>query len=659
MKDRIILYGVMLIVLMLAAIPGLHASHVEEKDRLLVIPLKALSGINKDEAILLSDILSVELHRSGKFTILNREDMKAVLDEKEFELAMGCEDNVCLLENVAKLAANKIITGNIGKLGSKYIVSIRMINEDGENEIMENETCACKIDELDITIKRVANRCLRYLNGETVQDNSTQKAPAYQSQYAKAPYVNLRSRYIKLSEPQLNLIPYITINEKPDWGFVGYSTINHSYELKSINGDKVVIDYATGLMWHQYGSDDSMVWKEVKQWVSALNGREYAGYRDWRLPTVEEATSLLESSKKNGDLYIDSVFDAELYTIWTGDKCDWSVKAGMEGMWSVGFSQNGAVECNLLMAFTPTYYVRPVRSYNWKDYKEPKPVIKKLPVTTHKETKKSSSVNQNSSTKELKPLAKTDPDNTAAFCNIGVAFIDSGKYEEAIETFNLVLTINPDYARAHFLLGGAYFMSGMQKEAIEACKQSIRINSDFAEAYYFLGVIYTDSSMYNEAIQACKQAIMINPDYAKAYATLGVAYGRTGMYKEEIESYKQAIRIGPDDAVTHFNLGIAYGSFDKRKAMEAYKQAIKIDPDYASAHYNLGNTYKDLSMYKEAVESYKQAIRVNPDFVNAHLNLGTTYAYSLNDNSSAMEQYRILQNLDPEKAKTLKIFISD
>ena len=93
--------------------------------------------------------------------------------------------------------------------------------------------------------------------------------------------------------------------------------------------------------------------------------------------------------------------------------------------------------------------------------------------------------------------------------------------------------------------------------------------------------------------------------------------------------------------------------------MEAYKQAIKIDPDYASAHYNLGNTYKDLSMYKEAVESYKQAIRVNPDFVNAHLNLGTTYAYSLNDNSSAMEQYRILQNLDPEKAKTLKIFISD
>ncbi len=62
----------------------IHAAE-EEKDRLLVVPLKAQIGIKKVEAILLTDILSIEIYRSGKFTILNRDDMKAVFDEKEFE----------------------------------------------------------------------------------------------------------------------------------------------------------------------------------------------------------------------------------------------------------------------------------------------------------------------------------------------------------------------------------------------------------------------------------------------------------------------------------------------------------------------------------------------------------------------------------------------
>ncbi|MCP4996404.1 MAG: SUMF1/EgtB/PvdO family nonheme iron enzyme, partial [Gammaproteobacteria bacterium] len=104
--------------------------------------------------------------------MLNRDDMKSVLDEKEFELAMGCDDNVCLLENVAKLSVNKIITGNIGRLGKKYIISIRMINKDGENEMMERESCVCEIDELDGTIEKISRKFLKYLGGNVARYGS-------------------------------------------------------------------------------------------------------------------------------------------------------------------------------------------------------------------------------------------------------------------------------------------------------------------------------------------------------------------------------------------------------------------------------------------------------------------------------------------------------
>jgi hypothetical protein len=72
-------------------------------------------------------------------------------------------------------------------------------------------------------------------------------------------------------------------------------------------------------MWHQNGSDDYMRYKNAKKWLKKLNKSGYAGYQDWRLPTVDEAASLLESSRINGYLYIDPVFSKKQNWIWTGD----------------------------------------------------------------------------------------------------------------------------------------------------------------------------------------------------------------------------------------------------------------------------------------------------------------------------------------------------
>jgi hypothetical protein len=153
---------------------------------------------------------------------------------------------------------------------------------------------------------------------------------------AEEPRINLRSSYNTLSVPQVQSILNVPIHSKEEWGFFGHSTINHNYKLKSISEDKVVVDNATGLMWHQSGSDKNMSWIGVKNWIRSLNSRGYGGYHDWRLPTVEEAASLLESGKSN-DLYIDSVFDSKQPGIWTGDK---HVSGSA---WYVNFKGNGSV----------------------------------------------------------------------------------------------------------------------------------------------------------------------------------------------------------------------------------------------------------------------------------------------------------------------------
>jgi tetratricopeptide (TPR) repeat protein len=57
-------------------------------------------------------------------------------------------------------------------------------------------------------------------------------------------------------------------------------------------------------------------------------------------------------------------------------------------------------------------------------------------------------------------------------------------------------------------------------------------------------------------------------------------------------------------------------------------------------------------MYKEAIEVLKVAIRRDPDYAKSYYNLGLIYNLS-NDKDSAVEQYKILKNLDSELADKL------
>jgi hypothetical protein len=98
----------------------------------------------------------------------------------------------------------------------------------------------------------------------------------------------------------------------------------HEYELQTLNGDTVVIDHATGLMWQQSGSEPIFEWEEVKKYIDRINAEGHAGFSDWRLPTVEELASLLEPTAEE-DLYIDPVFDKKQQSTWTADASGYNI----------------------------------------------------------------------------------------------------------------------------------------------------------------------------------------------------------------------------------------------------------------------------------------------------------------------------------------------
>lgn len=170
--------------------------------------------------------------------------------------------------------------------------------------------------------------------------------------------IKLRSEYktLSLEDAQSMLKKYNFFSRKGRFSkkhFNEDGDFANKYELKIINDANVVVDHATGLMWHQSGSKLKK-YKKLLKWIEELNSNGYAGYSDWRLPTLEEAASLLESTKMNGRLYIDAAFSKKQFATLTGD----IYKERGQKMWKVSFVLGCVMQGPLDYSIT----VRPVRS---------------------------------------------------------------------------------------------------------------------------------------------------------------------------------------------------------------------------------------------------------------------------------------------------------
>jgi len=96
-----------------------------------------------------------------------------------------------------------------------------------------------------------------------------------------------------------------------------------------------VIDERTALMWQRAGLELSSL-RTMKKAVEQLNNKGFAGCSDWRMPTLEEAMSLMESAANAKGVHLHSCFSKEQPFIFTASRR----RPG--GYWFVDFKQGRA-----------------------------------------------------------------------------------------------------------------------------------------------------------------------------------------------------------------------------------------------------------------------------------------------------------------------------
>lgn len=138
------------------------------------------------------------------------------------------------------------------------------------------------------------------------------------------------------------------------------------------NNDSTVTDKATGLTWQRGGSSETLDNRGANSYIEQLNRQRFAGYSDWRMPTLEELASLLNKNS-GGSVHTTSVFENKQSTCWTVDPCDGEYDYQL-GAWIINFKQGQVQRASYLKpSFTmnfPVYqknemnYVKAVRSAN-------------------------------------------------------------------------------------------------------------------------------------------------------------------------------------------------------------------------------------------------------------------------------------------------------
>jgi len=159
--------------------------------------------------------------------------------------------------------------------------------------------------------------------------------------------------------------------------------------------------------------------------------------------------------------------------------------------------------------------------------------------------------------------------------------------------------INRDDAKKHFDEGNRLYDLGRYEEAIEEFDIALDIDPNYKEAHYNKGNTLRHLKRYEEAIKEYDKALAIDPNFKEAHNNKGIALNNLGRYEEAIEEYDKALAIDPNDKKAHNNKGYALDDLGRyEEAIKEYDKALAIDPDYKVARDNRELALKELKRFK-------------------------------------------------------------
>src|SRR5499426_4315265 len=186
--------------------------------------------------------------------------------------------------------------------------------------------------------------------------------------------------------------------------------------------------------------------------------------------------------------------------------------------------------------------------------------------------------------------------------NIGVAFMEQFKHEDAMKQFKQALEGDPNFAVARINLALAYFYLNDSRAAVEEARAGVKLAPDSPYAHYALAAALRNEKLYDESLAEFNKVLSIDPRDSATNIQIGQLHAQKQQYPQAIASFKRAIESEPYNATAVYSL--AQAMIRSGQQAEGQKELARFQQLRASGYATtLGNVYGEKGRYAEAVLS--------------------------------------------------------
>ena len=164
----------------------------------------------------------------------------------------------------------------------------------------------------------------------------------------------------------------------------------------------------------------------------------------------------------------------------------------------------------------------------------------------------------------------------------------TGNLQQAEHLFREIIKAAPKNFEAHYYLANILQDTGRDEEAVQSYQRAMEINPDFPGTYYNMGSILKEKRDDDEALTYFQKALELDPACADIYNSIGVIYQSKGELDDAIAYYRKALDADPKFAIAYYNLGNAYMHQGKLSEADSFfRQSLKLDPGRIKPHESL------------------------------------------------------------------------
>jgi len=198
----------------------------------------------------------------------------------------------------------------------------------------------------------------------------------------------------------------------------------------------------------------------------------------------------------------------------------------------------------------------------------------------------------NAAEKLLLSLSKQHPKDAAPWYRLGLHYGLTRDYDAAIVHFNKAKAIapeNPDILKA---LALAYLQSGKKDEAVKLAEEVHRLTPKNVNNAFFLASLYQDRGKTGEAVKGYADILAETPTHGPSLNNLADLTAQSGDLPAALQLATQAVATDPENSRYLDTLGwIAFLSGDFDAAANTLEKGLSLAPDSPLLSFHLGKVY--------------------------------------------------------------------